>query len=535
MNNKYGIFAACLAFALFSSAASPLSAQLTLENAHEYLQLGTLQYSLDVDFTSVEWKTETEYRAECVGLKTKVEAEPDDPKAVIDYLTTCFKAGFEEETRVAAKKYVESFRKLFDDYQNETALLWYLQTVNIAGEQKRYDTAYEKALPILESGEARAETVIAAMENRMNRGDYELAIRIAEFYKPVHPEAPELFYKSFLVTVNYSMERAIPHFLQKAYDQLGKGPTEPISDVNRKLKSIVEEYLDYMSDTIRFNDLSRAIELAPGNYTYCLTYAGYWALLQWYYQMGASSIREDITIDNLQDIFSDISSEQWQQALTYLGKALDYRPDQDIQVFLAGAMINIIRGNNEKARHYAGEAIEARPDLNTGYDALLFATLMDNVENDDPLEGISDQIAALIWNKISATGGTSYDYYVLASKEVYTIEHNPDLDRETAWSEMERLARLSLEKEQTPLGLVALGNANLLQGELENALEHYLEAEELLPLENRYITYANRGIAHVLKGNRDRGITLLQEAASMEEETGKAEKTLAFLGVEPGK
>ena len=528
---KHGIFAAFFVFSLLSSATASLSAQLTLENVHEYIQLGILQYTIDVDFTSIKWQTESESRAECVGLKTKVEAEPDDPKAVIDYLTTCFEAGFEEETQKAAKRYVESFRKLFDDYHNETALLWYLQTVNILGDSQRYDTVYEKALPFLEGGDARAETVIAAIENRMNRGDYELAIRIAEFYKPVHPETPELFYKSFLATVNYGIERAIPHFLQKAYNQIAE---EPPTDLNEQLKSFVEEYHSFINDAVRFNDLSRAIELDPGNYSYYLTYAGYWALLQWYYQLGMSAINEDINLENLQSIFNDTAPEQWNTALEYLDKAIHSRPEEDIQVFLAGSIINMILGKIDKARQYAGRAIEARPDLYEGYDALLLVTLMKNAEKDDPLEGINDQFEALIRKKIAATGGTAYDYYVLATQQVDLIKQNPNLDRKTLWREMEELASVSLDKEKTPLGLVAMGNAKLLQGELETALDYYLEAEELFQLENRYITYTNRGIAYVLKSDRDRGIKLLQEAASMNEETGKADKTLELLGVTSG-
>jgi hypothetical protein len=534
MKKKHGIFALFFVFSLLSSATEPLSAQLTLENVHEYIQLGILQYTIDVDFTSIKWQTESESRAECVGLKTKVEAEPDDPKAVIDYLTTCFEAGFEEETRNAAKRYVESFRNLFDDYRNETALLWYLQTVNILGDTERYDTVYEKALPFLEGGDARPETVIAAIENRMNRGDYELAIRIGEFYKPVHPETPELFYKSFLATVNYGIDRAIPHFLQKAYNHFEEEPIGPTTDLDAQLKSIVEEYHGFISDAIRFNDLSRAIELDPGNYSYYLTYAGYWALLQWYYQLGISSINDDINLENLQSIFNDTAPEQWNTALEYLDKAINCRPEEDIQVFLAGSIINMILGKIDKAQQYAKRAIKARPDLYEGYDALLLVILMKNAEKDDPLEGINDQFEALIRKKIAATGGTAYDYYVLATQKVSLIEQNPHLDRKKLWQEMEELARLSLEKERTPLGLVAMGNAKLLQGELETALDYYLEAEGLFQPENRYITYTNRGIAYVLKSNRDRGTKLLREAASMNEETGKAEKTLELLGVESG-
>jgi tetratricopeptide (TPR) repeat protein len=492
--------------------ASSVSGQVSVENARDYLESGELSYTIDINFSRINWKTEAEYRREMDKAEKVWRQHPESSAMLVQYLGACEAAGRRDLAAETAGNHFQMLQEEYKERRDETSARRLLIAANLTGSRELQISAYETVRPFLELGNAEAATVAAALDNRELLGDYHLGFRIAEFYQKIYPYEAEIFFRGFLMTLNNSLYRTIPFMVNAIHQQM------------EGLEEFLREYFRNVADSIYLDLLDTAAELEPDNYQYLLSSVGFRALVRWFTQMSTLMVEEEADFTGIQDVFNSLRLEEDETLRNDLEKALAVRPEADHQVFLAAALYQTTLGDTERAREYVEKALQIRPDLPEGYNARIFLEMFSFAgEETAPTAEQRGRIANILNEKMKHAGEHAYDLFVLSALQLLTLRDGiGGAGREQALSEMESYARKSLEVEENAPARLSLGNALLLRGEVKEAVEQYTLARQLSSEDFLYASTANLGVAYMIMGNPAEGKEMIQKAEELAGDTVRA-------------
>ncbi len=489
------------------------------EDAAQYLESGDFSYNIDVNFSRIAKKSPRYYAEKQKEISSWVKEDPNDPKRVITYLDFLIEAGFNHEAAELADRYLGPFRDLYQQTNAALPALWYMKTANAAGEKKDLDEAYEGVRPFLESGKAPLDMVLTAMENRERSNSYQLAMKLAGFYFTVYPEEPELFFRTFLISMGKSLYETVPAFLEQASQLLpqnseGGQEKQEEQKEEHQLKTYFHTVLSQAKENIHLDILDRAVALDEDNYQYRLTSAGFRTLVRWFSQISTLSrvSTPEIGLKEIRNSFSKAAPEMTERIKTDLKKALSLRPSYDVEIYLAAALAEASFGNTDKTLSYAEKALETRPDNPRCYDALLFAYLYRHIHREDPLEAAQEDLKDVLARKSQAGLASAYDYFSLAALTMMGLSDAGNNEWKERLAVMERYAEASLDRREEWYGYLALGNALLLKGNTSSALRLYRHAESIGGDKALPLVKTNIGILYAVEGKKDLAVASLSEA-----------------------
>jgi tetratricopeptide (TPR) repeat protein len=191
-------------------------------------------------------------------------------------------------------------------------------------------------------------------------------------------------------------------------------------------------------------------------------------------------------------------------------------------------------GDFERAQDYARLAVDTRPDLPEAYDALIIVTVLPvAIEIQENPGKAAEVFPDLLDEKIANTGGTAYDYAVLAAVEFFRYPNTDAANREAVLKQMKAYADKSLANDaNNPTALLNLGNYYILRGEYESAIAVNSDAYVAADPDKKPLFLNNRGIAKLLAGDREGGIADLKKALDTSDGNDRSSEALAVLGVE---
>lgn len=507
MNENKRLILPVFAAAFILAAAGAGAQQLTPENAQDYLESGELSYTIEINFSRINWKEDDEYMRDIEKAADLLADNPRNTQRIVEYIAVCRKAGRFDLAAEAASKYYQIFQEEYKRTEDESSARRLLIAANQTGSREIQISAYETVRPFLELGDADIATVYAALQNREQLEDYHLGYRIAEFYQQVYPFEAELYFRGFLMTLNNSLHNTIPFMVAAIHERM------------EDMDAFLLEYYRALQNSVYLDMLDRAVELDSDNYQYLLSSVGFRAMVRWFSQLSTLMVEGGTDLNGIQDIFNSLELDQDTKLKEDLKKALELRPSPDHQVFLAAALFYTTTGDPGRAGEYVEKALETRPDLPEAYNAKVFLEMLSFADSETPPEAAQRlRIEEILRDKMDGSGKAAYDLYVLSALRLLTLREggNPGR-REQVLSEMEGLARESLEYEDTLLGHLSLGNSLLLQERYALAEEEYRSALNREPDALRYAPTANLGVAYMLQGKENEGKELIREAAEMTE------------------
>ncbi len=512
----------------------PVLADITPENCHDYLESGEANYDIAVSTGSIEWDIDTEeIEGNISGLEKRLSDKPDDTEAIIELISLYSQIDRRDEATNLAQNNLALFEDNYLTRGDEASAVAFAKAVIGADNDDLCDKAYLGLQPFLESGEADEEVFKAAISLRIMVNDYELATRIADVYVTFYPDEASAHYQKFSVIAAKNIYGVVAYWLQKSVEVFleGRGETA-INESNAKF--FIEDYIKRIAGAFEISSLENAAELDPENYEYNLAAAIFKTLIVYYSAIGSVSVSEGLDETDLLDLFRVTDPEGLANILPYLEKAESVRPETDVQVYLAYALYYMSFGDFEKAQDYARLAVDTRPDLPEAYDALIIVTVLPVAIEIQEDPGIAaDIFPELLDEKIANTGGTAFDFAVLGAVEFFRYPNTDAANREEVLKQMKLYVDKSLANDaNNPTALLNLGNYYILKGEYANAIAISSDAYVAAGPDKKPLFLNNRGIAKVLAGDREGGITDLKKAIDISDGNERSSEALAALGIE---
>jgi hypothetical protein len=491
---------------------SPLRAEITADNALDFLMSSDLSVGIQMHTTDIDWiENEGAAAARIEQLKAAIETNARDLQATFELLDLYERHNRDSEAEALAGSTLSAFEESFNRERDEAGAVRFAKVALAAGARDRYDIAYRALLPHLENGRAKRETCFTAIENRKERNDYGLAKRIADLYLKIYPDCAELHYQLFLISIYDNLLSTIV--------EIARASLEGFLDEQNKLhidnsnwQGFAIKYLEDLESKIDSASLIRAIELEPSNYEYNLMAAGIKAMSHFYSKLFIQSLSRDIEEEGIEKILRQADPGLLEEIRSILKRAEENRPKRDIQVYLGHAIVNMAFGLFDEIEPYALIAIGTRPDLPHGYDALILSTLLPYMNTDSPPDPATSERAIGIYEaKIENVGENASDYVDIASLYFsnYTQTPSEGLALEKAKIYVEKALEIDAQFAQ---GLIILSSCHIVMREYPQAIRILTEIPEPDDPHMKAVVFNNRGIARILNGEREAGVSDLRKA-----------------------
>ena len=519
---------------LFATAAQ---AEITAENAFDFLRLGEGRADIFVSPDNIDWIEDEEAAAErIVRLKAALVRNPRNLSAALELIELYDRGCRETEAKEIANRTLSAFKERFDRDRDETSALRFAKAALAAKARNEYEAAYRALQPVLESGRARRETCVSAIKIIMEAGDYGPAKRIADLCIRIYPRFAELYYLRYCISIANSLLNAITEAVQLSSREF-LDERKKFSLEMADLGEFIVRCLGDLSSNIDRQSLFRATELEPANYKYALARPLYEAWSFLVIKAFLKSFSEHIDDERLEELFRQYKAALLPLLREHLKEAEDNRPKRDIQVYLACVMANMIYDEYDEAESYGLLAVETRPDLPEGYDALIlntFASFLFGDENITP--EMNEKAIAIYKDKIDHVGASASDYFGIAGLyfsqygEADNDAGSPVLERTKHYTEK----ALELDPRFIP-GLMLLANYHIVLKEYRPALAILADIPKPEDPDLQGAILHNLGIARVLAGDREAGIAALREALALQPRNQDTQDALRKLGVDQGK
>jgi len=514
--------------------APGVTADITDENAADYLITGELTLEILVRPDNIDWIEDLGVvRGRSETLTSELASNPGNLDAALELITLFGQQNRESDAKELAMRVLPAFQEQFGIKSDETSAVRLAEVVRAAGDEKEYDPAYRALLPFLESGRAKRETCITAIKNRMAQQDYGLAKRIADLYLRVYPEFAELYYQRYATSLTENLRNSIFKTIQSSSEQFLRQRNDISIDIDN-VQEFVHQYLEELESRIDSASLLRAIKLEPGNYRYNLSAAVYRAMTHFFSKSFIQLLAEDVEVEGIEKLLLQANPDLFAILRGYLKRAEDNRPKRDIQVFLGYAFVSLVFGRFAEIESYARMAIDIRPDLPEGYDALLLSVFLPSIASEGyTTPEVNNRAIEIYKDKVRNTGEDASDYSVLAGL-YFSIYREVDAGSKSAMLEkMKYYLDRTLEIDsQHPLGLISLANYHIATKAYAKAigiLEKLKDTGE--DPQMRGSACNNLGVARILNGDRERGIDDLREAGNLLDDNKKTLDALNELGV----
>ena len=498
--------------------ASPLQAEITIDNALDFLMIGELSVRIEMRLTDIDWiEDEGAAAARIEQLKAAIEKNAQDLHATFELLDLYERYAKEEEAEVLAKHTLSAFEESFYRERDEASAVRFARVTLAAGARDRYDTAYRALQSFLESGRAGQETCIIAIENRMARNDYELAKRIADFYLKVYPMYAELHYQLYLISFEDNLLSALAKTVQASAEKFLDEQNDLYIDTDN-VEGFVYKYLEDLDSKIDNASLMRAIELDPSNYKYLLSAAVFRAMTHIFSKTFIQHVSTYVEGESIAKILRQADPGLLEELRSFLTRAEENKPERDIQVYLGHAVVNMAFGRFDEVGLYALLAIGTRSDLPQGYDALILSMFWPFLDtNSTPDLATCEKAIGIYRAKIDNVGESASDYADIAGLyySMYTQSPTEGLALEKAKSYIDKALEIDPQFVQ---GLIILSSCHIAMREYPKAIRILTDMPEPEDPYLKAAVFNNRGIARILNGERDAGIADLRAAVPYNDE-----------------
>lgn len=496
----------------------------------KYIESGDLNYTIEINFTGIDRYAVSEMPNEIQSRREAIDENPGNPAFFVEYVEFLADTRFSRQAETAAENAMPTFLSLHAQEGSIRTARWLLIAANATANEERLDQAYNAVLDLLASREASPEVVTEVMKNREAAGEPQTALSIGEDYLAQYPDNAEIHFRTFLLTTRRSIYEVVPRQVRNTAQNILLGGTPGSSDMER----FFESYFSGLWDSVRIDLLERAVELAPENYQYNLTNTGFRALVRWLSLVQSIAVANPTGEIAVHEIFRKTDTKSILAARSSLETALLRRPEPDIQVFLAAAMHYATTGFHDQAVRYAELAKNTRPERPEGYDALVFLELVGGLGTEIFSENARNRITAIILDKIEGVGENPYDYFVLSGLETRdyldSIESASESELRDIKNRIRYYAQKSLDLRHSPYGLISIGNAELLGGNIDRANGLYAEAVEIGGQEAKSLGLTNQAVAALLEGEGRRARNFLRRALEQDPRNTTAEELLGKLG-----
>jgi hypothetical protein len=523
---------ACLFCVVLPSTV--LKAEITPRNAYNYLEMGEMTYTIEVRPENVDWIEDLaaiEHRIQ--ELKSELERNPQNLDAAFELLSLYRKQGRDSDAESLAKERFPAFKERYNLSKDEKSAVRYAEAALAAIIREEYDPAYLALLPFLESGRADRLTCITAVKNRNAREDYTLARRVADVYIEIYPDFADLYYQRYLLSLTRNLRQVVFDIMQTTSEQFLKQRGELAID-SSNVEEFITYYLENLEARIDNDSLLKAVELEPANYKYNLSAATFKTITHFFSKGLIPLLAKDVDGKDIEKILLQVSSKESAMILTFLQRAQKSRPKRDIQVYLAYALYSFAFGQFDKIQPYASLAVETRPDLAEGYNALIFITFLPILASGQySLLDVNRRAVELIERKLENTGDNPYDYFVLAGLRFSNYGEVDESQKQSVLRKMKQSIDRSLEidPQYTP-SLIGLANYHILKEEYPKAIAVLQKIENVEDTKNRALVHNNLGISRILNGERQAGVSDLKEALDLLEDNQKTLDALKELGID---
>lgn len=245
-------------------------------------------------------------------------------------------------------------------------------------------------------------------------------------------------------------------------------------------KRINEEYAE-----IDFSLVEKAMQRDPEHFAYhCFTGGVKEFILYLHYLGLLTALEEEDSLPRFTEetipVLRDIEAS--------LGEALSAKPPGDIDVYMALAIHALVTADYATARSFAQKAIDARPDLDQSYDALITViNFQRQAVEDDVATGFGESIEVIRQKE--------------RNKPLQLIDHlmllHPLIDKGDYGAAVQQLESLEKDHPNEPSLLLFKGGVLLRMGKPAESIK-VLASAQLLDTENTDILY-DLGLAHMLR------------------------------------
>ena len=525
-----GVIAAAVVLFLAAHAGH---AEITAGNVYELLEMGEMNYSVNVRPARIDWSgTERAPARRISELEQALRTQPGDPALRLELIELYGRTGRAARAVELARDGLEGARGRYEARPDERSALLYARmcaAADCGGDER--DVAYQALRPFLETGTARVETCIAAVDNRMSGNDYALARRLVDFYLDVYPLNAELHFRRYLISLSANIQSMVWTVVRRSADAFLQD-----SDAGRITGENIEVflgiYLGRLEKAIDTASLDEARRLDPGNYEYNLTYAVHRSLVHFFSTVLVGRVAPSMTREAIESSLTRVNMEEMPRILDALERADRLRPPRDIQIHLAYAFYHFAFGHYGQIERYARTAVRTRPDLPEGYDALilgLYSPVFQGGELD--LLEVNRTVAEVIHEKIDRTGEDPYDYYVLAGLSYTNYGELPPERRPDALATMRMYLEDSLRVRPDYLpARVGMANHMILSGREERAADLLQTLREARDEGWRALVLNNLGVALGLMGRETEARRVLEQALELRRDGEKTRRAIRELG-----
>ena len=521
---------ACLVLLLV--AAQGVTADITDKNAADFLITGELSLEILVRPNSIDWIEDlAAVRGRTERLASDLASNPRNLAAAAELISLFEQQDRQSDAKELAIRFLPAFRENFESESDETSAVSLAKAACTTGNEKEYDPAYQALLPFLESGRARRETSITAIKNRLAKQDYGLAKRIADLYLRVYPEFAELYYQRYLVSFTENLQNTIYTTIKTSSEQFLRQRGEISIDIDN-MEEYVHQYLEELESRIDSDSLRRALELEPANYRYNLSIAVHQAMTHFFSRSFIQLLAEDVEDEGIEKLLLQANPDLLEVLRDYLRRAEINRPRRDIQVYLGYAFVSFAFGRFADIESYAQMAIDTRPDLPEGYDALLLSVFLPSLASEGyPTPEVNSRAIEIYKDKIKNIGENASDYSDIAG--LYFANYG-EVGNSSKGLMLERLKHyidksLEIDPQFTP-GLIILSSFYIAMKDYRSAIEILVNIPKPEDSYMRGAIFNNLGIARILNGDREAGIADLREALQSQNE--KTQNALQELGID---
>jgi tetratricopeptide (TPR) repeat protein len=507
------------------------------ENCYRFLKLGQVNYSINVNPEGIVYGEERDPAAvakEIDRRKAEIRKRPKDLPLKLSLAEFYSDSDMYGEAQALFKTVLPDLKKGAEKDKTDDALFWYAWALSVTSDNKKNDEAHLLLQPLLESGKAPRKVFELAIRMRVAVQDFNLAARIADAYAAVFPDDPEPYYQRFMNVFAKNLTGIISYIYSAVSGDFLK--SKGLAKIDKdNLPDFFNEYFSRLNEALSISDLDRAVSLAPDSYKYCLSAGVFKTLVLFYTSMASKAQVSGLEDMSIVDALKVMDGSGLAQALKYLTRAHELRPDKDIQVFLGLAMYSLCTADYEQAQGYAKKAIATRPGAMEGYDALITTIALPRLTSGtEDLDALLGDIAVIIGDKIAKTGGSPNDYATLAGFGLKKYGKADAGERKKILARMLDNADKALKMEPGHnLAILTEATYLMLSGNYRKALEAMDKLEPSIKDEFKDMLYNNRGVLKVLLGKKDEGIADLKKALELTADNATTKEALAAVGVKP--
>lgn len=519
---------------IFSSIATT---EITPDNCYLYLEQPLVQYNINIETANIEWDNKPEMIEKLREYENRFENEQENLDIIIELILLYNELGIYDKAKNLALEKFQLFKNRINNNYNEISAIQFAEIILAANLEDQYSEALLFLYPYIEKGEAQKETYDKTISLCLSLNLIDEYQIINDVYINAYPEHADAYYQKFSLFF-LNINKLITNISIPILEDFSSESGELLVDESNA-EIFIKTYIQKLTEEVDYTTIDKVIELEPDNYEYNIMAATF-SIMEFY--MPLINILNYLPDDiDFFKILSTLEPKIFEKINLFLEKAENIRPQRDIQVYLSYALFNIFcTGDFNLGREYSQLAIDTRPDLPQGYDALilsyLFPFAMEETTLNDEKYDLKKKLTVetilnIIENKIINSEGESTDFAIYATFKFQPDEISDLEVKDELLDSMKIYLDKSLELDpDNHNGILGMGNYYIFTGEYEKAIDIYSNGLIISNDNHTFLLslFNNRGIANILFGKIDEGMADLKTALFI---SGTNKKTLNALEV----